>query len=106
MDIAAEGQATHLGRFELDVPHLVDPATRTAVGEYRFTAANGDTLTADFTGQSTPVPGTTLLYIEEQATITGGTGRFAQATGSFKVYRLFDTATGVTVGDFEGSIAR
>jgi hypothetical protein len=106
VDIDAEGRATHLGRFTLDVPHLVDPATRMAVGQYRFTAANGDALTADFTGLATPIPGTTLLYIEEEATITGGTGRFAEATGSFTAYRLFDTAAGETVGWFEGTISR
>lgn len=106
VDIAAEGVATHLGRFTLDVPHLVDPATRTAAGQYLFTAANGDTLTADFTGQSTPITGTTLLFIEEHATITGGTGRFAKATGGFVAYRVFDTVAGETIGSFAGTIRR
>ncbi len=106
VDIDAEGIATHLGRFDLDVPHDVDPATRTAVGQYRFVAANGDRLNADFTGQSTPIPDTTLLFIEEHATIVGGTGRFARATGSFTAYRLFDTVAGTTIGWFDGTISR
>src|SRR5262249_18388695 len=106
VDIEATGTATQLGHFALDVPHLVDPATRMAVGSYQFTAANGDTLYAEFTGQATPteIPG--VLYIEETATITGGTGRFAGATGSFTVERLFDTVAGTTVGSFEGTISR
>jgi hypothetical protein len=105
VDIDAAGAATQLGRFTLDIPHVVNPATRTAVGTYQFTAANGDTLTAEFTGIATPtaVPG--VLYIEETATITGGTGRFAGATGSFTVERLFDTIAGTTVGSFEGTIS-
>jgi hypothetical protein len=96
--------ATHLGRFTLDVPHVVDPATRTGVGLYIFTAANGDMLIAQFTGQATPIVGTDLLYIVEAATITGGTGRFDGASGDFTAHRLFDTVEGTTVGDFDGSI--
>jgi hypothetical protein len=105
VDIDATGTATHLGRFTLDVPHVVNPVTRTAVGSYQFTAANGDTVYAEFTGQAyaTDVPG--VVYIEESATITGGTGRFAGATGSFKVERLFDMTAGTTVGSFEGTIS-
>ena len=44
-------------------------------------AANGDTLSADFTGQVTPIAGGNAAV--NIATITGGTGRFAGATGSF-----------------------
>jgi hypothetical protein len=105
VDVEGSGNATHLGRFTFAAPHYVNLATRTAAGSYHFEAANGDTLTADFTGQATPVAGTTLLYIEETATITGGTGRFAGATGSFTVKRLYDTATDTTVGSFEGTIS-
>ena len=52
--VDATGNATQLGRFTLDIPHLVDRPTRTAVGTYEFTAANGDTLIAAFTGIATP----------------------------------------------------
>jgi hypothetical protein len=40
----------------------------------------------------------------ETATVTGGTGRFAGATGSFICERLFDTIAGTTAGSFEGTI--
>jgi len=106
VDIEAEGVATRLGRFTLDVPHVVDPATRMATGLYNFRAANGARLTAEFTGLATPIPGTNFLFIEEIATITGGTGRFAGATGSFIVQRLFDTVAGTTIGSFDGTIIR
>ena len=104
-DVEATGNATHLGAFTLDVPHKVNRADRTAVGTYEFTAANGDMLFADFTGKATPtaIPG--VLYIEETATITGGTGRFAGATGSFVCERLYDTIAGTTIGSFEGTIS-
>jgi len=105
VDVDATGNATHLGQFSLDIPHVVNRADRTAIGSYEFTAANGDTVFAEFTGLATPtaVPG--VLYIEETATITGGTGRFAGATGSFTVERLYDTIAGTTIGSFEGTIS-
>jgi len=105
VDVEAMGRATQLGRFTLDIPHEVNPATRTAAGYYEFTAANGDKVYAEFTGVAMPtaIPG--VLYIEETATITGGTGRFAGATGSFISERWYDTVALTTVGSFEGTIS-
>jgi hypothetical protein len=105
VDIEATGTATHLGQFTLQIPGVVNPVARTAVGTYEFTAANGDTVRADFTGQATPTATPGVLSIVETATITGGTGRFAGATGSFTVQRLFDSVASTTVGSFEGTIS-
>jgi hypothetical protein len=102
--VEAMGNASHLGRFELSIPHLVNLATRTATGTYEFTAANGDKLFGDFTGQSTPTDVPNVIAIVETVTITGGTGRFAGATGSFTAERLFDRAALTTVGSFNGTI--
>jgi hypothetical protein len=41
----------------------------------------------------------------ETATIMGGTGRFASATGGFVVKRLYDRVAGTTIGYFEGTIS-
>jgi hypothetical protein len=41
----------------------------------------------------------------ETATITGGTGRFASASGTFTAERVVDLATTLTTGSFEGSIS-
>ncbi|HEX6129752.1 MAG TPA: hypothetical protein VF071_12090 [Candidatus Limnocylindria bacterium] len=102
--IEASGNATQLGRFTLEIPHLVNQAARMGSGTYVFTAANGDTLTATFTGLATLVePG--VLTTHETAVIIGGTGRFEGATGSFTADRTFYVATGVTVGTFEGTIS-
>jgi hypothetical protein len=103
--VDASGEATQLGEFTLTIPHTVDRTTRTATGSYHFTAANGDTLSADFTGHSTPTSTPGVLSIVETATITGGTGRFAGATGSFVAERLFDTIAGTTTGSFNGTIS-
>jgi hypothetical protein len=102
VDGSATGKATYLGLFTVEFPHTVNFVTRTGEGTFTFTAANGDTLTADFTGQAQPGP---IVSIVEHATITGGTGRFAGATGSFTVQRQFDPATGTTTGSLEGTIS-
>ena len=100
--VSATGTATHLGRFTLEIPHTVNFATATGDGTYTFTAANGDTLTADFTGKAQVGP---IISIEEHATITGGTGRFAGAAGTFTAHRLFDPVNSKTTGSFEGTIS-
>ena len=53
--IEATGNATHLGLFTLEIPHVVNTATRIATGTFEFTAANGDTLTAEFVGVATVI---------------------------------------------------
>jgi hypothetical protein len=103
--VEATGTANQLGRFTLDIPHLVNRPTRTAAGSYEFTAANGDTVYADFTGLAAPTSTPGVLYIVEVATITGGTGRFAGATGSFITERWYDLIAGTTTGYFEGTIS-
>jgi hypothetical protein len=106
VNVAGDGNATQLGQFAVSIPHQVNVGTRTATGQYLFVAANGDTLTATFTGHSMPTTeDPTILAIEENATITGGTGRFARATGSFTTERLYDTIDGTTIGAFEGTIS-
>jgi hypothetical protein len=98
----ATGNATILGRFTVQFPHIVNFATASGEGSYIFTAANGDTLTATFLGQAQVGPITSIV---EEADITGGTGRFAGATGSFIVRRLFDSSNGTTTGSFDGTIS-
>ena len=99
---AGDGQRHAVGPIHGPVPAPVNFATSRGVGTYTFTAANGDTLTADFTGQAQPGPITSIV---EQAVITGGTGRFAGATGSFTVRRLFDRGAGTATGSFVGTIS-
>jgi hypothetical protein len=89
--IDATGTATHLGRFTVVAPHVVNQATLTAVGTYLITALM--------------VAPPNVVAITETATVTGGTGRFAGATGSIQVERIFDRATGVTTGTLEGWIS-
>ena len=100
--VEAAGNATHLGEFTFTELVTVNRATGMGSGIFLFTAANGDTVFGTISGQATFTP-PNVLSIVEIATITGGTGRFADATGSFTVARLKNTVTGATVASFEGN---
>ncbi|MGD9853851.1 MAG: hypothetical protein AB7U20_02775 [Planctomycetaceae bacterium] len=105
-DGSGEGHATHLGHFTYEFPHMVNfgSVPPMGIGVYTFTAANGDTLEAEFTGFSTPVePG--VVFVVEEAVITGGTGRFTGASGEFTVERLVDQIGRTTIGSFDGTIS-
>ncbi len=103
------GNATHLGRFQFEIPHDVDVSLTPAggTGTFVFKAANGDTVFGTFSTSATPVPGMPgFIYAIEPMTILGGTGRFANATGSFQCERLVDTFRLTSTGSFKGTISR
>lgn len=102
--VEAAGSASHIGNFTFTEVVTVNTATGLGSGIFLFTTANGDTVFGTITGQATFVP-PHFLNIAETATITGGTGRFAGATGSFTVARLKNTVTGATSCDFAGTIS-
>jgi hypothetical protein len=97
------GTATYLGKYTEHITMQINIPTRHGIGAATFTAANGDTLTASVDGQATPTsPG--VLSIVEVYSITGGTGRFASATGTFTLESTLTQATGVSSGTFSGAI--
>ena len=89
----------------LTIDARVDRSVPSSVGFYHFTAANGDTVSATSTGLAFPSGTPGVLYSVDIQTITGGTGRFAGATGSFICERLIDTVNLTTVGTFAGTIS-
>jgi hypothetical protein len=98
------GHATHLGQFTVEGNFVINLLNGSGTGTEVFTAANGDTVNATGPGQATPAaPG--FVSIVETLIITGGTGRFAHATGSYILTRLLNIATGVSTGSFEGTIS-
>jgi hypothetical protein len=104
VDGSGVGNATQLGQYTMTYHVEVDLATGSSVGTATFVAANGDTVSTTIIGQGTPTPDPTIAMIEEVETITGGTGRFAGATGSFTLERVVNLVTGVSSGSFSGTI--
>ena len=102
VDTTAGGVATHLGRYTVTWEFTVDLTTGAGSGSAHYVAANGDSLYTTVVGQGDPsgIPG--VNQVVETHTITGGTGRFAGASGSFTQVRL--AAPTETFGWFEGTI--
>jgi hypothetical protein len=95
--VHAAGTASHLGRFTTsfdfcacgpDDPDIEGPDFQYAGGESCFIAANGDKLYLTTEGSSVVVgrlpehPYFVTSYWKDKFEITGGTGRFEDATGS------------------------
>ena len=98
------GNATHLGRFTMDFVAHVDLLSQIGIGTAHFITANGDSLFTDVIGQGNPTGDPDVVRVVELYTITGGTGRFADATGSFTIERVADLVTGFSDGSFDGTI--
>ena len=98
------GTATQVGRFTVTYQVEVNLLTGGGPASIQLVAANGDTIFATGLGQGTPTQDPSVASIVETYTITGGTGRFTSATGSFTVQRLVSQVTGITSGSFDGSI--
>lgn len=104
VDGSGSGIATQLGKFTLTWKFTVNVADGTGSGPVIFIAANGDAIFYAALGRSEPTDTPGVFHIVEIETITGGTGRFAGAQGSFIVDRLTDLNTGLTSGSFHGTI--
>jgi hypothetical protein len=68
-----------------------------------MTAANGDTIVGTSLGVASVLGAT--ANITETYTITGGTGRFADASGTIVIWRVLATTTGLSAAVMEGVIA-
>ena len=86
--VEAQGQATHLGRFTATAVAEADVVTGDAHGTWTLTAANGDQLFLTIAA----TPGSEANQGIGGFTVTGGTGRFAGATGYYEQCITFDVA--------------
>jgi hypothetical protein len=75
----ADGTPGITGYTSTDV---IDLSTGTGSGRNRFVGGDGDELFGSFTVQAVPGPEAGSLMLEGRTTFSGGTGRFAGATGS------------------------
>lgn len=102
------GLATLFGQFSFNYQLTVTLSTATAEGTGTLVTTKGDSIYTKIVGslETTSTPG--ISIITEIDTITGGTGRFADAKGFFTVERLANPlpppGTGLTSGSFHGTI--
>jgi hypothetical protein len=101
--LVGTGEATQLGRFRLTSDFTVDTTTGIGSGTAIWTAANGDKIFTTFAGQA--VIAFPTATITENHTITGGTGRFAEASGSIVVARSLNIPTLISSGSITGTIS-
>jgi hypothetical protein len=105
----ATGTGTHLGQFSLNREITGNLLNFTQTGSAQWIAANGDSIHTTIVGHAelSDLPGG-FLKVTEIHTITGGTGRFTGAEGSFTVelfhkLEVSGVAGGVETHDIFGS---
>ena len=91
------GNATQLGAFtgtaEFYPNFCEDPPNITYTGTFDWFAANGDEISGTFDGYLTDPDMDGVYDNYETAEVTGGTGRFAHATGTFSLGGQIDFTT-------------
>jgi hypothetical protein len=105
--IAATGQATHLGESSEAITTTVTfsgAPCGTVAGTGTARAANGDELFFSTSGTICP-EGAGLSSVSITRTITGGTGRFADASGILAVNGTTNAVAGTLSYTVEGSIS-
>jgi hypothetical protein len=88
------GVVSHLGRVEGTIVQNVNRRDLTFAGSFVLIGANGDAVSGDVTGSLLFGDDPTALDVVEEIVITGGTGRFAGATGEADGEGLAFIATG------------
>jgi hypothetical protein len=100
VQVEGKGEATHLGQYTISRHHCFNPASAAFEdGTFEQTAANGDKIFGTYSGfvagvvevddQGNPQ----VIIINGPQLITGGTGRFAGATGKGDLYSEFNLLT-------------
>ena len=104
--IRGVGEASHLGESSFvanATVNLTTPPPFAIAGTAVFTAANGDQFFTQFTGTNTPLGNGIARGILNHV-ITGGTGRFEDATGAFTGIATVNQANPTNTVSFDGWI--
>lgn len=104
--VPLHGVGTHLGKFDERLVHFLNTDTGAFSGYADWTAANGDTFRTVFSGQLYPTDNPDIVSFEVTHHIVAGTGRFANATGTFQgVGGRYNLVTGEDQGGYVGVIS-
>lgn len=99
---SGSGNATQIGQFTIRYQSEVNLFDFSVIETTQFTGSNGDSLQAKGIGQATENRTPGMFNVVQIYTITGGTGRFAGASGTITLNRLMSLMTGATASTFEG----
>jgi hypothetical protein len=94
------GNMSHLGKINFSLEHCVNFTTGLILsGSDVLQAPNGDKLFVSHNGYCLPIPGSTNAAVTMFATITGGEGRFENASG----YMWLKAIQTMPAGDAQGT---
>ena len=103
------GRATHLGQFTISVEETLDVTSPTGSvvlqGEAVVVAANGDELHWSYEATGTPPSESGDVVLTGTFTVTGGSGRFAEATGQGSFEGVGNAVTGRASFSYTGTIS-
>jgi hypothetical protein len=100
------GDGTLIGAYAFATQECFDNAALTFSGSFTITAANGDTLSGAYRGNVTGFVDDATAAYAFTATIGGGTGRFAGATGTLSGSGQANLATFKESRTFSGTVSR
>jgi hypothetical protein len=105
VEIRGTGNLTHMGLFTTDQSHCAAPPSPAFTdGVFTLTAANGDQIHGTYSGEFVPLD-PPLFTIDGHFAITGGTGRFAGATGGGDASGVQNLVTGDATVSLVGTIS-
>ena len=106
LEVTGTGHTTQLGDYTGHYRECLDPATGAVTdGTFTLTAANGDKVFGTYSGQAFPTDDPNVVNYEDPGVITGGTGRFAAASGIMTTSGLANLATGEYRGSITGNVS-
>ncbi|MFO7526866.1 MAG: hypothetical protein R6W68_15540 [Ignavibacteriaceae bacterium] len=102
---AGYGNASHFGKCFAELEHCISFTTGIVTdGTGSLTAPNGDKIYVAYDGYALPIPGTSNAAVSLFCTITGGEGKFEDASGYYWVKAIQTLPEGAAVGSFDGVI--
>jgi hypothetical protein len=101
--LTGSGAASLLGRFTMVDDGVASLTTGAGTGTITYTAADGSSFTGTASGNGT-IDGD-FADLADTLTVTGGTGRFAGASGILIANRRLDLTTLSSSGSINGSLS-